>query len=649
MKMNKYFAALLTGTLLLSTTSCSDWLDQEPESNVSTSSYFKNASQFKAAANKLYSAVAGLGNNVNWTLYDNGTDLNYLGSETLNGTNGAVTSDKIYETCYKNLRQCNDLIEQSENYSGTDNIDGSVGQAYFFRAWWHFTLLQRFGGVTLALSVPQTQSDFVWGPRNSRYEVISSILSDLDKAQSLMTDVTKTSTSNSGEPTIEVVCAFKARVCLYEGTWEKYNGRGSEDVTNGDGTTSGAGTAMPDGYPTVEEFLTMAKTESAKFVSGGTYASEYSLWMEAEDDPRPSYHWKSSYYLFNLEESDSNPYGVDKSTNNEAIFRKCYDYALKVYTGANVSHSEPCGGSRKLMDMFLCTDGLPINISPLFKGYQGFNDEFENRDARMIALFKRIGHKYWCQTGEHGDKANYKVDPDSVPADENLGGVYAPVLTSYGGGNYNASNGYSGRKYTQERDRQETQNAADFMIIRLPEMLLTYAEATYELDNSISDDDLDKTINVIRQRAHIADLTNALVNQYGLDMKEEIRRERTIELYGEGFRFFDLCRWGIAVEELDRPVCSYYVKYNGEDTEIATADKPFYPGTKIYDASVWEGHLSTGETAQSHYTAGMPKLEEGAIVCMPANERVFSTRDLLQCIPTDQISLNPELKQNPQW
>lgn len=648
MKFNKYIILVALGTLTASTTGCSGWLDQEPLSNVSTGSYFKNATQFEAAANNLYSAVQGM-NSTNWTLYDNGTDLNNIGQSDMNGTNAASSSDGIYSTCYKNLRKVNDLLAQAAAYTGTDNIDASIGTAYFFRAWWHFHLLQRFGGVTLATEVPQTGSDFVWGPRNSRYEVIAQILSDLENAQQLLANVTKESTGNSGAPTIEAVCAFKARVCLFEGTWETYNGRGAEDMTNGDGQTVGAGYNMPDGYPSVTELLTMARDEAAKFVSGGKYASEYSLWMEAEDSDIPLYHWKSSFYLFNLEGSDSNPYGVTKSSNNEAIFRKCYDYDLKSYTGANSTHAEPCGGSRKLMDMFLCTDGLPINISPLFKGYHGFNDEFENRDARMQALFKMIGHRYWSSTGEHGAKADYSVDPDQQADDVNLGGVYAPTLTSFSTGSYNSNNGYVGRKFVAERDRVENQNAYDLMLIRLPEVLLIYAEATYELNGGISDDDLDKTVNVIRQRAHIANLTNALVNQYGLDMKEEIRRERAIELFGEGFRFLDLCRWGIAVEELARPVCSYYTKYNGVATEVATEDKPFFPSTKIYDPTVWVGHLTEGETAQSHYTAGMPSLHEGAIICTPANERIFSSRDILHNIPLDEIALNPKLNQNPGW
>jgi hypothetical protein len=634
--MNKIKYILAASVVLSSLTGCTNWLDQEPLSNVTTGSFFRNASDFKAAALYLNTTTYGYADD-----YDAGSDLNSGQSAELSGTDAVPTSDTYYSNPYKYLRHINNLITQAASYKGTD-INVAVGQAYFYRAWWHFDLLKRYGGITLALEPPTTSSDIVWGPRNSRYEVIAQILDDLEKAKTLLASATKTSTSNDGSVNVEAACALKARVCLFEGTWEKYNGRGSADVTNGDGTSSGAGVAMPANYPSINELLTMAKTESAKFVSGGTYANEYSIWMQVENNAISDYQQQSTFYLFALEGADSNPNGATKATNNESIFRRVYDFATAAYGNANLTHSQPVGGTRKLMDMYLCTDGLPVHKSPLFQGYNGLTSEFANRDARMVSLYKQIGHYYWSANNEYGHVANYAIAPGADAT--NSAGCYVPALLTYGAG-------YCGRKYTEERARPTNQESADYMYIRLPEMLLTYAEAAYELNGSISDADLTNTINVIRKRAHIANLTNALVNTNGLDMLQEIRRERALELVGERFRKYDLCRWGVAEAELNRPTCAFYVSYNGTPTELATANNPVNPSKKIYDASVWaaKGYVTTVEEAQSTYTAGIPSLKPGALITETKNNRKFARKNYLKPIPSSEVSLNSELKQNPSW
>lgn len=642
MKKIQYIAAL---TLLLAMSSCTDWLDQKPISNVTTGSYFSQPSDFEHAANRLYDQLYGFattftGNEMYAINFDYGSDLSAAQNEEVSGTKGVQTSDVYYTKAYQCLRHVNNLIDQAAVYTGSGNIDNAVGTAHFFRAWWHFFLLKRFGGIALMTTAPNTTSNIVWGPRNSRYEVVASILDDLTKAQQLVS-ATKASTGNNGSLTVEAVCAFKARVALFEGTWEKYNGRGSADVTNGDGQSTGAGTAMPEGYPSIEELLTIAKNEAGKFVSGGQYASQYSLWMGVEENTMEYYNHRSLFYLFCLEGSNSNPSGLDKSSNDEAIFRKCYDFAQTKYGGMNLTHTGPCAGSRKLMDMFLCSDGLPVNISPLFKGYHGVATEFENRDARMTSLFSVPGEQYWRSDGESGVPADYSTIPSANASSP----ISMPNLLVYG------ATGYGGRKYTEEAQRAVNQESADYLHIRLPEMLLTYAEATIELNGAISDADLNKTVNVIRKRTHVADLTNALVSSNGLNMKEEIRRERALELFGEGWRVSDLCRWGIAEQELARPTCSYYVEYNGTPTELATGNNPNNPSQKIYDAAVWagKGYVTTADADQSTYTAGMPKVKAGAIIIETKNNRVFSKKNYLQPIPTEEIALNAELKQNPQW
>lgn len=153
-------------------------------------------------------------------------------------------------------------------------------------------------------------------------------------------------------------------------------------------------------------------------------------------------------------------------------------------------------------------------------------------------------------------------------------------------------------------------------------MLLILAEALYEQQGSISDQDLNRTINVVRSRVNMPALTNAIVNTYNLNMLTEIRRERTVELAFEGYRRDDLRRWKTAETEL--PQALKGVKFVGTEYQQRYPDLPI--GTNIQvDAN-------------------------GFIVAEPASARNFMPKHYLDPIPLQQIQLsNGTLTQNPGW
>ena len=164
----------------------------------------------------------------------------------------------------------------------------------------------------------------------------------------------------------------------------------------------------------------------------------------------------------------------------------------------------------------------------------------------------------------------------------------------------------------------------DYHVIRYPEVLLIWAEATFEKDGAISDDLLAKTINVIRSRVGVEmpPLTNAFVTGNGLDMRTEIRRERTIELAFEGFRRDDLRRWKTAEMELKAPLKG--IKYQGTEYETLQVLNDGNPG--LVDA-------------------------DGFLIVEPANARLFETpKNYYFPVPFDEVHLNPNLlPNNPGW
>ncbi|GGK46123.1 MULTISPECIES: RagB/SusD family nutrient uptake outer membrane protein [Flavobacteriaceae] len=254
--------------------------------------------------------------------------------------------------------------------------------------------------------------------------------------------------------------------------------------------------------------------------------------------------------------------------------------------------------TRSLVDDYLCTDGLPISDSPLFNGYDTMTSEFENRDPRMAQTVFMVGTEYaWYDTTKIFDKPS----------------LVSPVTRT----------GYSVYKYLAESLESWSNNSEyDNIIIRYGEVLLNYAEAKYELEGSISDADLDGSVNKLRDRVGMVHLTNAFVGANGLDMQLEIRRERKIELACEGFRFNDLMRWKTAEEEMPKAVKG--IKFVG--TEYETVFPDLTPGVHFQVDS------------------------EGYIVAEPAGDRTFNaSKHYLRPLPKKQINLNPNLEQNPGW
>jgi starch-binding outer membrane protein, SusD/RagB family len=603
-KMNKILNYFIIGGLCLSMASCQkDFIDLNPTAEFTDAVYFRKASDFKAYAtsfynytsdNKWYSMLPGW----DFGTMDNGSDLsanaNSNGSDLGHGTIAVATTNSSWS--YSNIRSCNILLSKAASYTGTDDISQYVGEAYFFRAFTYFGLLKIFGGVPIVTTVLDVDAAELQAPRNSRYEVVTQILADLDEAISRLPSEQTIPAADKGRASKWAAEAFKAQVELYEATWEKYVGT----TTDGDGTTSGAGTKGYDAGNITKYLADVVTLTQDVMTNGG-----YSLWNKNTDTKMANL---SSWYLFSLEDAGSNPGGYDKTTNNEFILYSVYDYTYR-QCGINLTWTSwQLYPSRKFVDLAVCTDGLPPEKSSLFLGYHHAGDEFKNRDLRLL---------------------NYLYASTTAPASVTLD--YGSLGSSgYGNQKYAVYNyGASGRR----TDRTES---ANYPIIRLAEVYLMYAEALYELNGAITDDQLDASVNKLRDRGGVAHLTNALATANGLDMKTEIRRERAVELYQEGRRFDDLKRWGILEDALNPSRLGRVV---GDGTTYATDFKDASGNpTASYKASsyVW------GEEAVQTPT--------GTLHCVVVDSYLNHTvqkKHYLWPIPQAEINLNPNLKQNP--
>ena len=615
------FLSTLFSVFLL--TSCDGYLDQEPQDSATEAIFFKTQEQFETAANYFYTRFGFLNG-------DEATDLsgNYSDPEYGQGLISPVDTDSEWGSNYSKLRAPNQLIEKAAEYDGPQSdIAASVGTAYFFRAWHHTVLLKRFGGVPIVTRSLNPSDPEVSGPRNSRYEVIYQIFLDLDQA---IAKLPSASSVEQGKLSREAAKAFKARMLLYEATWDKYVGT----ATDGDGISTGAGSAKPAEYPTVEAMFTEAKSLAGEVMSSGSFE----LW----DKRNTACGDDHLFYLYNLDDADSNPAGLTKADNKEFIIQTVYDFTLR-NLNKNHSHAKPVTPSRKMMDMFLCEDGLPVQFSTDFMGYSNMTDEFQNRDLRLKSFVYEPLKEYWGR-GASTDGGGAQYDATFATSGVNYDYRYVPNLKSISGGR---NIGYQGRKFVSEQKNRDGNSASmNFPILRLAEVMLIYAEAAVELGNgTISDSDLNLSINKIRFRAGVAPLTAALIAPFSdLNMLGEIRRERAIELDGENYRYDDLMRWGLAEAELNRNVNLNYIT----GTEYETADDPIDVGNKIYDPSGFPLGLTTAEEAPYSYS-GIATSKAGAIILDVAGNRNWTRARYLYGIPRDQIDANPNLKQNPGW
>lgn len=573
--------------LVLTLVGCEkDFLDLKPLDTVTEAAFFTKPEHFELAANGFYSQLVSWrptnGSNI-YDFMDFGSDLTAWPQDLGRGSNLAGNDDPYWTTTYRYLRDVNILLKKAENYPGDKSeITKYVAEAHFFRAWHHFFLLQRFGGVPIVTSVLDLDSPELYGPRNSRYEVINLVLSDLDVAIEGLPTEQNISGADKGHISKWAAEGIKAKVLLYEATWEKNVGV----------STDFAGSGGPTGS-NINTFLDGAIQYSASVIDNGGYE----LW-----NYNSVLNNLSSYFLFNLEDGGSNIAGLDKTTNKEFIMQSIYDFTLR-QGGINLSHTVAgrLSPDRKMLDLFLASDGLPIAKSPLFEGYNKTSDEFKNRDLRMMAYFGT-----------------------DIPED---GSVKLP-----GSSGNTTGTGIEARKFRTFNYgvyRAAKEESSNYPHLRLAEVYLIYAEALFERDGAISDADLDKSINKIRERAGLPPLTNLFVSSNGLNMLQEIRNERAIELYAEDNRFNDLKRWGIAEEALNAPIIGMVI----EGTEYET-------NTSLYDPSSYIYGETPVETAEG---------VRNAVVIDPGSNRNFTRKNYLFAIPSRQINLNPELVQNPGW
>lgn len=481
-----------------------------------------------------------------------------------NGTLTVSETSADWTNSYNNIRNCNKILQQGAG--ATDpGIKLYVAEAKFFRAWYYWKILRLFGGVPLISKVLNTGDSAAFTPRATQAATVDFILKDLDEAKNDLPVQSDLSKPDIGRVTKGAALSLSARVALYEGTWEKFRGQA-----------------------TANKYLDQAITSSNAVITANTYALYTASGAQ-------------SYRYFFVEPGDD---------TKECILDR--RYARNIY-GHDIPYQYDGSGynpTKKLADMYLDKNGLPItNPASVFQGYATMTSEFQDRDPRMTMTMIIPGTLTNRVFYPVNKIANY---PDKPQRNFNTG----YILYKYMSEDPIANNGGSlGKNSLFDFDRH---------LIRYAEVLLIYAEALYEKNSTISDADLNLSINVIRDRAGMPHLTNAFATTNGLDMRTEIRRERTVELALEGFRYDDVRRWKTA------------------ETEMAQNIR----GIKIKGSS-WQTYPAYSDPSVQART------DAGGFLISETNRTFDPNKSYLQPLPTKEVafylSSGYKLEQNPNW
>ena len=561
MKKMKYIniaKVLLLSCSLAILPACDDFLDEEPQSEVSPEKYLLNESQLEAYVNKYYAdydnwksdsddkggMIPSFWGSENGSTYkdDNATD-------NQQGTNGRYLKDTWTvaqsggKWNFTNINALNyylqTVVPRLENgeLTGTEsNLKHLVGEGYFLRALEYFFRLQRLGDFPIVKTVlPDEQEALTEASKRSpRNEVARFILSDLDQAISLMNNnVKKTRLSKNA------ALLLKSRVALFEATWEKYHA-GTALVPNGTGWP-GAGKDYNAGYQfpsgsiekEIEFFLTEAMSAASQVADAVQLTENNQIIRDqASKGKNPYYDMFASH---------------DPSGYSEVIMYRGYDLSLNnshhfnhyLYSGGNT------GYTHQFEQVFLMKNGLPIYAAG--SGYAGddyITDTKIGRDWRWRLFMKA---------------------PKEAKAVDNIATVEyfpeAPRLYVSDAKNATSTGYIQGKGYSLDyNDQLLGKDQTAFVVYRASEAYLNYIEASY-LKNGNIDATADKYWKALRARAGVDTDYQKTIN--ATDMSKEalngwdayshgalvdatlynIRRERRCEFIGEGFRYMDLIRW----------------------------------------------------------------------------------------------------------
>ncbi len=643
--MKNIYKTLLWGgclSMMLGLASCEDYLDKTADSNVSEVEAFKNFTNFQGFIEEIYNCIPDKEKNYwttswnwgddemfnlegdwhmthqvdlgNFWAWQNGTGV-WLDKASTNPTSTDKFQHALWPHAWYCIRKTNFGLENLDLLTEATQEEKNciAGQLYFFRAWWHFELMQYFGGLPYVDQVlPSTSAPNL--PRLTFQECADKAAADLRKAANLLPidwDKTSIGSKTDGKNQLR---ANKIMALGYLG--KSYLWAGSPLMKNG-AQIGGANTYNYDteyckkAAEAFGELLTLVESGQTQYALAQFKYRDIYNHVKASD--------ATSCYSDIFYTTGQNwlmPGSV------EAIFRG----PSTDYNGTNWNTSKTFGPKVKgivehdniihhptanYVNLYGMENGLPLNDPT-----SGFDPThpFKGRDPRFYHDIMFDGFKFvnatmpadmeylrYCGLATDGTMRS--------AANGSRTGYFIQKLIPHTCNKYDGAYNWNGNLHSY------------LPYMRLGDIYLMYAEACAAVGGATGkatnfSKTAEEAINTLRQRVGAGDV-NAAYTADATKFIDEVRRERAVELSFEGFRFNDLQRWLLLTEY------PYNVKTSHEFTRVENDD--FYKTKDPKDARV-------------------ANLREQVIL-----KRVFGAKHYWFPLKTKDVSMYPEFGQNPGW
>ena len=536
--MKKLIRPLCMGLIIsLGISSCQkDFLNRKPLNAFSDADVWSNLGLVETYVNSKYRALphfyAGsyaVRSGAESAVSDEGyNQFNYQNVFLWN--NGQVSPDNLsldsWSPYYTFIRDCNVFFQNISDVKGNESLKKRLtGEMKFIRAWCYFDLISRYGGVPLITKVYGLSDPDFLVARNTYDECMSFIIKELNEAADMLP--VSYSGAEVGRISKGAALALKSRALMY-----------SASALNN---------------PSNDKTRWQAAADAAKSLIDLADQEVYSLYQE---DYRQIFTKE-----FNSEVILS--FNINPTRNNLNQF----EYRLNLYIGPNGYHGYAAYvPSQNLVDQFGMKNGKMINEAG--SGYDPLHP-YQNRDPRFYADILYNGAPF---RGREVETFFGGLDSPQGPIE-----------------NWNSSlTAYYWLKYSDDAQPidENVGGGQNWIIFRLAEIYLNYAEAAYEIGDEAT---ARQYINLIRSRASV---NIPPIVASGDDLLNAIRHERQIELCFEGHRFFDVRRWKIAMETDNQPLKSVKIikEQDGSFTYLyyTLQDRKFLPQHYLYPIPKYE-------------------------------------------------------------